>query len=170
MTSSMPNSCPFESEGQNHQYTDDLAPGRYGGQLNDGEEAPPPYPSSGAGQWHPAYGYSEPRTNERNWALAAHLGSFAAAWLALGLLAPLVVLIFKGGTSPFIRRHAVESLNFQINALFWTIVFAVSIFLLIGLVLLPLYGLFYLVAVVSASRRASQGQDFRYPLTLRFVS
>ncbi len=109
-------------------------------------------------------------SDDRNWAMAAHLGSFLAAWFALGLLAPLAVLLFKADASGFVRRHSVESLNFQINALFYTVVFALLIFVLIGLVLLPLYGLFYLVCVVSASVKASEGADYRYPLTVRFIS
>jgi len=109
-------------------------------------------------------------STERNWAVLAHLGSFLAAWVALGLLAPLTVLLLKGKESDFVRRHAVESLNFQINALVYTVVFALSMLLVIGFVLLPLYGLFYLACVVLGSFRASDGRDFRYPLTIRFVS
>lgn len=109
-------------------------------------------------------------SDERNWAMAAHLGSFVAAWAALGLLAPLAVLLFKGNDSAFVRRHAVESLNFQINALVYTVVFALLLFVLIGFVLLPLYGLFYLICVILGAVRASAGDDFRYPMTIRFVS
>ena len=36
-----------------------------------------------------------------NWSVAAHLGTFVTAWFALGLVAPLVVLLVKGGSSPF---------------------------------------------------------------------
>ncbi|MGI8676692.1 MAG: DUF4870 domain-containing protein, partial [Nocardioidaceae bacterium] len=104
-------------------------------------------------------------SDERNWAMAAHLGSFLAAWFALGLLAPLAVLLFKGNSSDFVRRHAIESLNFQINALVYTVVFVILLFLLVGFVLLPLYGLFYLICVILGGVRASQGTDFRYPLT-----
>jgi len=102
--------------------------------------------------------------------MAAHLGSFLAAWFALGLLAPLAVLLFKGGTSPFVRRHAVESLNFQINALIWTIVCVILWLVLIGIVLLLVYAIFYLICVILAGVRASAGDDFRYPLTIRFIS
>ena len=109
-------------------------------------------------------------SEERNWAVAAHLGSFLAAWVALGLLAPLAVLLLKSNDSAFIRRHAVESLNFQINALVYSVVFGLLMFLLIGFVLLPLYAVFYLVCVVLATIRASQGEDFRYPFTVRVVS
>jgi uncharacterized protein len=107
---------------------------------------------------------------DRNWSVAAHLGSFVSAWFALGLLAPLLVLVLKGGSSPFVRRHAVESLNFQINALVYTLVFAALMILLIGFVLLPVYGIFYVICVVFGTIRASNGEDFRYPLTVRVIS
>jgi len=37
-------------------------------------------------------------------------------------------------------------------------------------VLLPLVGLMWLVFTIIGSVRASEGQDYRYPLTLRMVS
>jgi uncharacterized protein len=118
------------------------------------------------------YGGSAPAltAEERNWAMAAHLGSFLAAWFALGLLAPLVVLLFKGDNSAYVRRHSIESLNFQVNALIYIVLFAVLMLVLIGFILLPVYAVFYAVCVVIGTVRASNGEDFRYPLTIRFIS
>jgi uncharacterized Tic20 family protein len=48
-----------------------------------------------------------PSEQERTWALAAHVGSFLAAYLALGFLCPLIVLLAKGNASRFVRYHAV---------------------------------------------------------------
>lgn len=109
-------------------------------------------------------------SQERNWALAAHVGSFVSAWFALGLFAPLIVLLARGNDSPFIRRHAVESLNFQLNALVYSVVFALLIIVLVGFVLLPLYGIFYVIVVILGTVRAGSGEEFRYPLTIRVVS
>ncbi|MBC8090684.1 MAG: DUF4870 domain-containing protein [Pseudonocardia sp.] len=102
--------------------------------------------------------------------MAAHIGSVVSAWFALGLIAPLIVLLARGGASPWVRRHAVESLNFQINAAVYTVIFSLLLFVLVGFVLLPLYGLFYLVCVIAGTVRASSGGDFRYPLTVRLIS
>jgi uncharacterized Tic20 family protein len=124
-----------------------------------------------AGSWPPpAGGHVGASTEERNWAMAAHLGSLVAAWFALGLIAPLLVLLIQGDRSPYIRRHAVESLNFQINALLYSVVCFVLMFVLIGFGLIVVYGIFYLVCVITATVRASNGADYRYPLTLRLVS
>jgi uncharacterized Tic20 family protein len=125
----------------------------------------------GTGSWPPpASGYLDASTEERNWAMAAHIGSLVAAWFALGLIGPLLVLLTKGDHSPYICRHAVESLNFQIDALVYTAVCFVLMFVLIGFVLIVVYGIFYLVCVITATVRASNGADYRYPLMLRLVS
>jgi uncharacterized Tic20 family protein len=116
-----------------------------------------------------------PTQPERNWAMAAHLGSFVAAYVALGLLAPLLVLLVKGNDSPFVRRHSVESLNFQITVLVWAAIAVVLAVVTLGvglLVIVPVAGLvaiLYLVVVILASVRASNGEEFRYPLTWRLV-
>ena len=107
---------------------------------------------------------------ERNWAMAAHLGSFLAAYIALGLLAPLAVLLFKGNDSTFVRRHAIESLNFQITTLIYAAICLVLAFVLIGFVLLAALGLLYLIVVIVGTVKASRGEDFRYPVTFRFIS
>lgn len=131
---------------------------------------PPPDPSRGQPPYPQSQQYPVTRPDERNWSVAAHLGTFVTAWFFLGLLAPLIVLLAKGNTSPFIRRHAVESLNFQINALVYTIVFSLLMIVLIGFVLLPLYAIFYLVCVVLATIRAATGEEFRYPFTIRVIT
>ena len=113
---------------------------------------------------------AETTPEERNWALASHIGSIVTAWFALGLVAPLIVLLLKGKESPYIRRHAVESLNFQINALVWTTLFYLLIIVIIGVPLIIAYFVFYLVCVIIATVRASQGGEFRYPLTIRLIT
>jgi uncharacterized protein len=142
-----------------------VGPGCFTGPVMSDPSAPD------AGSWPPpASGHVDASTEERNWAMAAHIGSLVAAWFALGLIAPLLVLLIKGDQSPYIRRHAVESLNFQINALIYTAVCFVLMFVLIGFVLIVVYGIFYLICVISATVRASNGAEYRYPLTLRLVS
>jgi hypothetical protein len=140
------------------------------GQPGYGQPGYGPPTQSYPGQ-HPADYPGAPTTaEERNWAMAAHIGSFVAAYVFLGLLAPLIVLLAKGNTSPFVRRHATESLNFQLNAVVWLFVFALLLFVLIGFVLLPLYAIFYLIVVIIAGVRASRGEEYRYPAIIRILN
>jgi uncharacterized Tic20 family protein len=127
----------------------------------------------------PAYSYAyqeQVSQTDRNWAAASHWGTLVAAWLAMGFLAPLAIMFTVGQQSPFVRRHAVESLNFQISMLIYgaaAILFSIVTIGLGLLVVIPL-GLAFLVAalvfLIQGSIKAVNGEEYRYPLTLRFVS
>ncbi len=108
-------------------------------------------------------------SEERNWAVASHIGCIVGAWIALAFLVPLVIMLVKKD-SPFVRRHSVESLNFQISMLIYGFVGFLLIFVGIGIIVLPVLGVLWLVFVIMATLRASNGYDYRYPLTIRFVS
>jgi uncharacterized protein len=94
----------------------------------------------------------------------------------MGFLAPLAIMFTVGQQSAFVRRHAVESLNFQISMLIYgagAILFSILTIGLGLLVVIPL-GLAFLVAalvfLIQGSIKAANGEEYRYPLTLRFVS
>jgi uncharacterized Tic20 family protein len=106
---------------------------------------------------------------ERNWAMAAHLSGFVAAYLALGFLGPLVVLLTAGNRSAFVRRHAVEALNFNLTVLIAAVVSGIMVIILIGLLMLAVVFLGYVIATIAGTMAASRGEDFRYPLTIHFV-
>lgn len=128
---------------------------------------PPPPPQAGPSH---TGAFPGPSQEERNWALAAHIGTFVAAWFAMGFLCPLLIMLTKGKESAFVRRHAVESLNFQISMLIYSAVCALLILVLIGLFLLPAIWVFALVVIILATINAANGEDYRYPLCLRLVS
>ncbi len=117
---------------------------------------------------------------DKTWALLAHIGTLVAAYVALGFLAPLIVMLVKGDSSPFARRHAVESLNFQISLLIYSVVGAVLAFLLtvvtfaVGLVVIVpvaiLLVMGVLVLIIVATVKASNGEMYEYPLTIRLIS
>jgi uncharacterized Tic20 family protein len=110
-----------------------------------------------------------PPEQERLWGMLAHLLSFVAAYLFLGFVAPLVVLLVFGPRSAFVRANSVESLNFNLSWLLYAIVSVVLIVIGIGILLLIALGIAYVVLIIIASVRANGGQLFRYPLTIRFV-
>ena len=101
--------------------------------------------------------------------MLAHLLSFVAAYIALGFVAPLVVLLVFGPRSAYVRAHAVESLNFNLSWLLYALVSGILVIVGIGLLLLIALGIAYVVLVVIASVRANNGEFFRYPLTIRFI-
>lgn len=114
-------------------------------------------------------------SEERTWAMVAHIGVLIAAWLAMGFLCPLIVWLVFRDRSDFVRRHAVESLNFQISLLIYSAISAVLIFITFGLgvlIVVPLVvigAIAALVVIILATIAASGGSDYRYPLTIRFI-
>jgi uncharacterized Tic20 family protein len=134
-------------------------------------EPPPPYTPPGPGM-SPG--------DERTWAGAAHWSALVAAFVALAFLGPLVVLLAKGNQSAWVRRQAVESLNFQLSMLIYgfvgTLVAVVVAIVTLGvglLLIIPLglaFGGFWLVMTIIAAVKTGNGEDYRYPLTIRMVT
>ena len=142
------------------------------------EQVPPPPPSVPPGGGPPMGGPPAggppgqrplPPDQERLWGMLAHLLSFVAAYIALGFLAPLIVLLVFGQRSAYVRAHAVESLNFNLTWLLYGIIAVILAFVLIGFLILAILGVAYVVLVIIASVQANNGQMYRYPATIRFV-
>lgn len=128
----------------------------------------PQYPQ----QYPPGYATRPPMspTDERTWGCAAHWSAFVASMVALSFLGPLIVMLAKGNESAYVRRQAVESLNFQLSILIYGIVSFVLVFVIVGFLLLPAVGLLWLIGTILGTVRSSSGQEYRYPLTIRMVS
>ena len=113
-----------------------------------------------------------PSNEERNWAVFCHLGGFAFYLLgfALGhILVPLALWLIKRDQSAFIEEHGREALNFQISVTLYAIVVGALCFVLVGFLLIPVLAAFHIVLMIVASVRASQGEPYRYPLTIRLL-
>jgi uncharacterized protein len=114
-------------------------------------------------------------SEERTWGMVAHVGVFVAAWFAMGFLCPLVVWLVYRYRSEFVRRHSLESLNFQLSLLIYTAVAVVLILITFGLgvlIVVPLVvigAVAAVVVIVLATLAASGGREYRYPLTIRFL-
>jgi len=113
-----------------------------------------------------------PSNEERNWAVFCHLGGFAFYLLgfALGhILVPLALWLMKREGSAFIDENGREALNFQISVTLYAIVTGALCFVLVGFLLIPVLMGFHIVLMIVASVRASQGESYRYPLTIRLI-
>ncbi len=106
----------------------------------------------------------EPSQDEKTMALLSHVLTFVA-----GFLAPLIIYLIKKDESAFVRAHAAESLNFQISLTIYCIAAVILIIVVVGIFLLIGLGLAAFVLVILATIKASEGKDFKYPFTIRFV-
>lgn len=101
---------------------------------------------------------------EKLWAIGAHLGP-----LLLGFIAPLVVWLVFRERSAFLDRQGKEALNFQLTLLIAYIVSFVLVIVLIGLLLLFAVWVVSIVFMIMAAVKVSSMQDYRYPVTIRFI-
>jgi uncharacterized Tic20 family protein len=123
----------------------------------------------------PPAGPNIKRDDTRTWALAAHLSALLSLFVGFPFIGPLVVYIVKRD-DPFVRRHAAEALNFNLSVFLYLVVGGIATFVLIffvvGLFLLPLFVvgvILWLVFTCLAAAKAGEGEEYRYPLTIRFV-
>lgn len=124
---------------------------------------------------------------ERNWGMLTHLSALIGLLIPFGnFVGPLVVWMIKKEEYSFVDDQGKESLNFQISFLLYMIIglvlagvavlFALMFVDFWLLIVAALFGLgfvvllvYWLVIVIVASLRASNGQLYRYPLNVRFI-
>lgn len=77
--------------------------------------------------------------------------------------------LIKKDEMPFAADQAKEALNFQLSMTIYFLVAFLTVFILIGFVLVPAVVLFDFILIIITTTRANDGILFRYPLTIRFV-
>lgn len=107
--------------------------------------------------------------DSRNLGMLAHLSAFVTFLGIPSLFGPLAVWLIKRD-DPFVEAQAKEALNFNLSFMIYGVVAAISIILLVGLIALPAVLIAWFVLVLVASARASNGETYRYPFTIRFVA
>jgi uncharacterized protein len=106
----------------------------------------------------------------RNTVVAAHLATFAGLVIPFGsVIGPLAVWLTRRDRDPFIDQGGREALNFGISIAIYGSVLLVASLMLVGIPLLMVGVVAWVVLASLAAVKASQGQAYRYPLTMRLV-
>jgi uncharacterized protein len=123
-------------------------------------ETPPPPP--------PQYAYTPPPplspSDERLWATLVHAGG-----IFFGILPSLVGYLVLKDRGTFIREHTRVALNFQITMLIALVAGSILSIIVIGIVVLIAVGVLDLVFCIMAAVAASNGQLYKYPLSIEFI-
>ena len=109
---------------------------------------------------------------ERTWATVTHVIAGAAMILSagtLGFVAALVIYLVYKDKGPFVRQHAADAVNIQLNALLWAIVGIILALVLIGFAILFVIPFVATVLHVIGAIKAYNGEQHWSPLTIRFV-
>lgn len=82
---------------------------------------------------------------------------------------PCLIFFLVKADDAFIRSHAKEALNFCITMFIGYVIAGILTFVVIGALLFPILGIAWLVLLIIASIKASKGEEYRYPFTLRLI-
>ena len=109
-------------------------------------------------------------SEEKNWAMACHLAAFAGWVIPLGwILGPLTVWLIRRNQFWLVDEQGKEALNFQISLMIYGIIAGILCLILIGFLLLIALAVLQIVLVIIAAIKVSNGEHYRYPLTIRLI-
>lgn len=116
--------------------------------------------------------YDMPSRDARMWAMICHLSALSGLiGVPFGhILGPLIVWLMKRDESRFIDAHGREALNFQTSMTIYGIIAGILCVILIGIPILLGLIIANLVFVIVAAVKANDGDYYRYPITIRFLT
>jgi len=107
----------------------------------------------------------------RQWAMLLHLSIFAGYVIPFGgLIVPILIWQLKKAELPKIDAHGKNAVNWIISHIIYIIVCIPLILLIIGIPLLVAVAVLSIVFPIVAAIKASNGEVWKYPLTIRFFS
>ncbi|PFG43643.1 hypothetical protein ATJ88_2349 [Isoptericola jiangsuensis] len=142
------------------------APRPDAGQQPYGQPAAGGSPYTGPGYQQP-YGYGPvpvSPSDERTWAIFAHLGG-----VFLSFLVPLIIWLVYRERSRYLDDQGKEALNFQITLAIAYVVGIVTSVIGIGVLILIAAWVCSIVFAILAAVACSRQEWYRYPLTFRFI-
>jgi len=118
-----------------------------------------------------AEGVGKPSKDACTWAMLCHLaglGGFIIPGIGC-VIGPLIVWQIKKDLHQFVDQQGKEALNFQISMLIYGIIAGLLCFVCIGMFLLPAVAIVDIVFLIIAAIKATNGEAYRYPLSIRFI-
>ena len=113
---------------------------------------------------------SQAQNDENMWAMFCHLGGLVGAVLPPGnIILPLIIWLKYRDEYPLVNDQGKEAINFQISITIYAIACAILIFVAIGVFLLFALGLFAFIVIIIATVKASSGEKYKYPMTIRLI-
>lgn len=105
-----------------------------------------------------------------NMGMLCHLLALSGFIIPFGnILGPLIIWLLKKDTDPYVDEQGKESVNFQISVAIYAIVCLVLMLVVIGIFLFAIVAIGALVLTIIGTIKASKGEPWKYPLTIRLI-
>ena len=118
----------------------------------------------------PAQKEAPTNRDENMWAMFCHLSALVGFAIPFGNnIAPLIIWTLKKDEYPHVNDQGKEAINFQLSITVYILISVILVFVVIGIPLLIILGIFSLIMTVIAALNANDGKKYRYPFTIRFI-
>jgi len=108
--------------------------------------------------------------DEKNWGMACHLSALSGFLIPFGSIAgPLIVWLVKRNEYDYVDVQGKEALNFQLTVMIALLVSGVLVLVVIGFLLLAIVSIGALILTIISAIKASNGEAYQYPFTIRFL-
>lgn len=118
-----------------------------------------------------------PASDVKTWSILAHVSALLTALVGFAFVGPLVIYLIKRDEDAMVRAQSAAALNFQLSWLIWGIGLGIITFILmlvfIGVLLIPVLlagAVAWFVFTILGAVKASNGELYKFPLTIDFVS
>lgn len=109
--------------------------------------------------------------SEKDFGLLVYASSLLGYVVPLGsILGPLILWLMKREESAFVDQCGRSCLNFKLSLLIYVIISGILFLVGIGFIFLIVLGILDFVCTILGMIKASEGQVYRYPLTIKFLS
>ena len=103
--------------------------------------------------------------------MACHLGALLGFAIPFGhIIVPLIIWSMYRDQSELVDRQGKESINFQLSITLYYLISILLIVLIIGIFMLITLVLLSFILVIIAAIKVDKGEEFHYPLTIRFIN
>lgn len=88
----------------------------------------------------------------------------------IGIVAPIVLWVIAKDNNPMVDKQGKIILNWILSGIIYLSVSALTFFIGIGIVLVPLVGLCWLIFAIIGGVKANNGETWKYPLSIPFLA
>lgn len=120
-------------------------------------------------EYSPESGESAADKETRTWAMILHLSMLSGLVVPLaGLIVPIVIYLLKKDELPGLVPHGHVVFNWMISAVIYAIICVILMIVVVGAFLLMALGLVSLIFPIIGGVKASEGEVWPYPLSIKF--
>ena len=121
-------------------------------------------------QMQPMGGAALTTPDEKQMGLWLHLSQLANVLLfPVGIVAPIIIWQTQKDKMPALDSHGKMVVNWMISETIYMFASIVLLFLIVGIVLLPIVALIGIIFPIIGAVKANNGEFWEYPLTIKFL-